>query len=323
MEEEKKHLPHCGANEGYMCSCDDPPKTAKLPEVLQKEADKMSKSADASKDSSPSSAVQTTGVALRPPSDPIRIMLAGQMKALNNFLGGEQNALRFMSAVSHVAQKVPKLKQCSLDSLIGAFMECAALGLYPGTAAGDCYVIPYGNVAQFQIGYRGLKTLAYRSGITICDAEVVYANDKFKEVLGTSPRLEHERTTAIRGEPIGAYAWAEVNGRKIFRYMTKEDIMKIKEMSKAKNNGPWASGDPMLWMWMKTVFKQMAKLLPTSEKIEGENLARAIQVDNINERGGYIVGTDRQLVEVAFEESEDEKIDAGKAKKAAMKPRKK
>jgi len=252
-------------------------------------------------------------------SDPVRILLAGQRAALNNFLGNEQNALRFMSAVAHVVQRIPKLRTCTQESLIGAFMECAALGLYPGSAAGDCYVLPYGNIAQFQIGYRGLKTLAYRSGITMCDAEVVYANDKFREILGTSPRLEHERTAAVRGEPIGAYAWAEINGRKIFRYMTKADIMKIKEMSKAKDSGPWAKGDPMLWMWMKTVFKQMAKLLPTSEKVEGETLARAIQVDSINERGGYITGPERQLVEVAFEESEDEKIDAGKKKKAALK----
>lgn len=60
--------------------------------------------------------------------------------------------------------------------------------------------------------------------------------------------------------------------------MSKSDIEKIKGMSKAANSdhSPWNSAsDPELWMWKKTVLKQLAKLLPKTEE-----LSQAIASDN-------------------------------------------
>lgn len=277
-------------------------------------------------------ASKSAGAVAVKPADPIKALLMSQKAALHNFLGTEANAMRFLSSVMHSLQQVPKLRECTHGSLIGAFMECAALGLYPDNVSGDCYVLPYADgrsgkiLAQFQIGYRGLKTLAYRAGIRSCGTEVVYANDKFKEYLGTSPRIEHEKALDDRGLPIGAYAWAEIaSGAKVFKYMTKKEIFKIKAMSKSGKNdkGPWASGDPMFWMWQKTVFKQLAKLLPTSEKVDGDKFARAIHADNAVERGGCIIGPEREIIDVPFEESNDDKIDSVKAKKEGMRKSKK
>lgn len=254
-------------------------------------------------------------------NDPIRKLLISQMGALQNFLGNQENALRFMSAVAHAVQKVPALRECTTESLLGAFMECAALGLYPGNASGDCYVLPYKNDAQFQMGYRGFKTLAFRAGIKSCGTDVVHENDEFLEERGTVQKLTHVPAEGDRGQPIGAYAWAKIGDEIVFRYMKKEDILKIKEKSKSKNSeySPWASkNDPMLWMWQKTVFKQLAKLLPTSEVLD-----RAVYVDNVNERGGHVAGAERNVVEVPFEATEDEQIESGKARKAAMRGKKK
>jgi len=66
-------------------------------------------------------------------------------------------------------RKNPKLLECSRESLLGAVMTAAQLGLEPGVL-GHAYLIPYWNnktksyEVQFQIGYKGLLDLVRRSG---------------------------------------------------------------------------------------------------------------------------------------------------------------
>ena len=64
--------------------------------------------------------------------------------------------------------KDPKLQECTPQSFLGAMMQAAQLGVEPNTPLGQAYLIPYRNTGQmecqFQIGYRGLIDLAYRSG---------------------------------------------------------------------------------------------------------------------------------------------------------------
>ncbi len=247
-------------------------------------------------------------------------VLKGKQNALKNFLGNEDNAMKFQSAVIQAINGNSALLSCSPQSLLGAFMEIASLGLYPGNYAGDAYVVPYGGKAQFQIGYRGVKTLAYRSGVIRMGAEVVYSKDHYEEVLGTDPYIKHIKPSfgKARGEPVGAYAWAEVaNGKVVFKSMSKDDIMKIKKMSKASgsSHSPWNSNDPMLWMWAKTAFKQLGKLLPTSNDLD-----RALYLDNVSERGGYIE-SEGSVIEVAFDDNET-KIEGMKSKKQEMRGRK-
>lgn len=250
------------------------------------------------------------------PVDDIAILLSKKQKTLRNFLGSEENALRFMSSVMKCIESNPELLKCRPASLMGAFMEAAGLGFYPGNFSGDCYIIPYKDMAQFQIGYRGLKTLAYRSGILRAGTDVVHENDEFKEELGTVQRLTHNRAKGERGKAIGAYAWAEITPKNIaFQYLTEEQILKIKDLSQASksNYSPWNSKqDPEKWMWQKTAWKQLAKMIPTSDKLD-----RAIYLDNVSERGGYIQA-EGEIVEVPFEKTQEERIEEGKTKKEAI-----
>lgn len=61
--------------------------------------------------------------------------------------------------------------------------------------------------------------------------------------------------------------------------MGKTEILGIRDkFSKSKDSAssPWnESKDPELWMWKKTVLKQVAKLVPTNER-----LVQAINYDN-------------------------------------------
>ncbi len=64
--------------------------------------------------------------------------------------------------------------------------------------------------------------------------------------------------------------------------MGKTEIFSIRDkFSKSKDSpsSPWnESRDPELWMWKKTVLKQVAKLVPKNERI-----IEAIEIDNKND----------------------------------------
>lgn len=93
-------------------------------------------------------------------------------KALPSVITPERFTRIVLSAIS----VNPKLGSCTPASFLGAMMTSAQLGLEVNTPLGQAYVLPYLNKgvleAQFQLGYKGLIDLAYRSG----DVEVIQAH---------------------------------------------------------------------------------------------------------------------------------------------------
>jgi recombination protein RecT len=78
-------------------------------------------------------------------------------------------------------------------SLLGAFIQCAQFGLEPSDGLGECWIIPYGKIATFQLGYKGLVKMLWRTGLLKdFQYEVVYENDVFKVVKGEKTKLIHE-----------------------------------------------------------------------------------------------------------------------------------
>lgn len=138
---------------------------------------------------------------------------------------------RFTRMVFTALSSTPKLQQCTPQSFLGAMMQAAQLGLEPNTPVGQAYLIPYKNKGiqecQFQLGYKGLIDLAYRSGeIKDIQAHEVYENDVFEYEFGLEPKLKHIPATHDRGEIIMYYAvFHIVNGGYGFEVMSKEDII--------------------------------------------------------------------------------------------------
>lgn len=56
------------------------------------------------------------------------------------------------------------LANCSPQSVLNAALTAASMDLPINPNLGFAYIIPYGKVAQFQIGYKGIIQLAQRSG---------------------------------------------------------------------------------------------------------------------------------------------------------------
>lgn len=170
---------------------------------------------------------------------------------------------RFTRMVLTALSSTPKLQTCTPQSFLGAMMQAAQLGVEPNTPLGQAYLIPYGNVCQFQLGYKGLIDLAYRSGeVSSIQAHEVHENDKFEYELGLDPKLRHVPAKADRGPVVWYYAVLKLkNGGVGFEVMSREDVEKFAmKKSKAYRNGPWQTDfDEMA---KKTVLKKVLKYAP-------------------------------------------------------------
>ena len=174
------------------------------------------------------------------------------------------NSDRFVRIAITTIRQNPKLAQCNQESLLGALMVSAQLGLEPGVL-GQCYLIPYGRECQFQIGYKGMIELLRRSGqLKDIYAYSVYENDEFEMTYGLNRDLKHKPNLQDRGNFIGCYCVAVLkDDARAFEYMTKEEIEAHgKKFSKTYGNGPWKTDFEA--MAHKTVVKKMLKWLPVS-----------------------------------------------------------
>lgn len=90
----------------------------------------------------------------------------------------------------------PKLGTCTPESFVVALIEAAFLRLEPSGVLGGAYLVPYGNRAQLQIGYRGLVDLAQRGGtIGSVYASPVYEKDDWAFDLGSEAFIRHRPFT--------------------------------------------------------------------------------------------------------------------------------
>lgn len=186
-------------------------------------------------------------------------------KALPSVITPERFTRIVMSAIS----TTPKLADTTPQSFLGAMMNAAQLGLEPNTPMGQAYLIPYKNKGilecQFQIGYKGLIDLAYRSGeVSIIQAHEVRENDEFSYEYGLEPKLEHKPALHDRGDVYCYYAMFHTkDGGFGFEVMSKEDIQAHTAKYSQSYGGvfsPWKTNfDEMA---KKTVLKRTLKYAP-------------------------------------------------------------
>lgn len=178
-----------------------------------------------------------------------------------------------------------KLQECTAESFLGSMMQAAQLGVEPNTPLGQAYLIPYRNKGvmevQFQLGYRGMIDLAYRSGeVQNIQAHEVYENDTFEYELGLEPKLKHIPALKDRGEVILYYAVFKLtNGGVGFEVMSKEDVEAFaKKKSKTYGTGPWQSDFDA--MAKKTLVKRLLKFAPLKS-----DFVRAVTADETIKSG--------------------------------------
>jgi recombination protein RecT len=175
---------------------------------------------------------------------------------------------QFLRAAATAVLDNPKLAAANLrSSLLQATLKCAQDGLIPDGR--EAAFVIYGGrepKVQYQPMIGGLRRIAADHGWSLLTA-VVYENDGF------DPDLEEHRTNhkptplgQDRGRPIGAYAIAEHrDGRRVGpEVYTLEQIEKARQVSRAKDDGPWVTW----WETMaeKTPGRRLFKKLPLDPK---------------------------------------------------------
>ncbi len=197
--------------------------------------------------------------------DYIKSMEGEIKKALPSVLTPERFTRMMLSAVSNT----PKLPECTPKSFLAAMMSAAQLGLEPNTPLGQAYLIPFKNKGvlevQFQVGYKGLIDLAYRSGeVDIIQAQAVHENDVWECEFGIDPKLKHIPADTNRGEVVRYYAMFRTKtGGYGFEVMSVDDIKAhAQKYSQSFNSSfsPWKSNFDA--MAKKTVLKQCLKYAP-------------------------------------------------------------
>jgi recombination protein RecT len=184
---------------------------------------------------------------------------------------------RFTRLAISTLNNSPELQKCDTLSFMKSMMTCAQLGLEPSPVLGTCYLLPFNNrkagkmEVQFILGYKGMITLARRSGeILSMSVRPVYKNDIFKIGFGMEDTLEHvpygcreDEEFADSGVFRGVYMVCKFkDGGHLIDYMPKAEIERHRAKSLAKDFGPWK--DFYEEMALKTIIRKNFKYLPSS-----------------------------------------------------------
>ena len=247
---------------------------------------------------------------LRAPSLVVGDLVKKYEVQIREALGRAMDPERFTRLLITVIAQNPNLLRAvneAPQTLIGAILSCAQLGLEPNTPLGHCYLIPYfekDKVASadaghevfkmkvnLQLGYQGTLVLSYRSGdIAEVDTQTVYEKDFFKYQLGTNRFIQHVPFDGEDpGEAVKYYAVIKLkSGGVLFKVWSKSQVMShAKKFAKSWNNkyqkffGPWA--DNFDAMAKKTVLLDCLKLAPKSsslaQQLAADNTTKSVSLD--------------------------------------------
>ena len=190
---------------------------------------------------------------------------------------------RIIKTVVTAAMKNPAILKCTKESILLSVFQSLDLGLEIGNALGEAHLVPYGSTCQMIPGYRGLVSLARRSGkIRAIEARIVREGDEFDYELGTNPKLVHKPSfSEVPAEMRAVYAIAFfADGSTQFEIMVKAEVDAIRKRSRSGNNGPWVTDYEE--MAKKTVVRRLSKYLPLSPE-----LSRALEIQAMAEAGDF------------------------------------
>jgi len=205
----------------------------------------------------------------------------------------EKAARRFAKMIYTTVSNSPALQKCSIASIIKSASISASLDL-DIDPRGLAYLVPYNNnigtkqnpryqmEAQFQIGYKGLIELAYRSGrVKSISAHCIYESEMkkvdIKRVDGQFKVVHPFSIEPPSGEIVLVYATAIIEGIDPYSIvLRKSEVEYYRQKSKAPNSPAWKNfyND----MAKKTAIRQLSKYIPKS--VSGlEEFAKGAAID--------------------------------------------
>ncbi|RXI38693.1 recombinase RecT [Clostridium tetani] len=223
----------------------------------------------------------------------------------------KQRAPQYMSSIVNLVNSDINLKKCDQMSVVASCMVAATLDLPVDKNLGYAWVVPYGNKAQFQLGYKGYVQLALRTGqyksinvIEIHEGELIDWNPLTEELKIDFSKKESDAVIGYAGY------FELLNGFKKSTYWTKEQITKHKNKFSKSDFGWKKDFDAMA---RKTVLRNMLSKWGILS-IEMQNAYTADQriiKNEIMETGE--VKENIEYIEADFESYEDNSIEEGGA----------
>lgn len=204
-------------------------------------------------------------------------LIERQKPAIERALPTAIGAERFTRIALTEIRRNPKILDCNPDSVLGALMLVAQLGLEPGPL-GHAYLVPFAKECTFILGYTGIIALAYRSGeLRSIAAWPVWEAEPFRVIGGSGAKIVHELLPPdTRGDAIKAYyALARLkSGGEVWKVLYPDEIEAHRRRSPAANaaSSPWKS-DPLA-MALKTCVRALRPWLPLSATV-----AQAVALD--------------------------------------------
>lgn len=187
---------------------------------------------------------------------------------------------------------VRDLDKCDPESVLGALMTAAQLGLRPAVL-GHCWPLPFwdnqtrSKRAQLVIGYEGYVHLAYESDrLQSVKANVIYEEDywDWDEASNSPPVHRRPKLNTPRGELAGYYTVGYTTTGGVVAYlMDRQEMLAWRDLyaprftteeersrgERGKVVGPWSKpvGSPEFdSMGKKTTLRQASKWLPKSAR---------------------------------------------------------
>lgn len=195
---------------------------------------------------------------------------------------------KYRALVANACRAVPKLYGCVPETVLGAALRCAQLGLAPNDPRSLAWILPYdrrenGRVvaseAQFQLGYGGVLELARRAvpGLRF-DGRPVYPNDEFDIDFGRDQPLVHRPGVVLGHTDRGgdAFAWyvraLYPDGSVQVHVLDRQGVEYHRSFSKQPDGQMWSKSYDAAAL--KSVVMDMRRWLPSSAE-----LSLAIEAD--------------------------------------------
>ncbi len=220
-------------------------------------------------------------------------------KYLKDVLGEKKNS--FVNNITALVSNNASLQKCDAVSVLYAGIKATALDLPLDANLGFAYVIPYGSQAQFQIGYKGFKQLALRTGLFRVMSETDVKEGEIKSFNRLTGEIEFDWISDYNERKnkhtIGYVSYFKLqNGFESTYYRSIDEINDHgKKYSKMYQKGSGLWKDEFDSMALKTVVKlNLSKNAPLSIEMQTAILAdQAI----ITDKGIHYIDNDIAMSE--------------------------
>ena len=138
----------------------------------------------------------------------------------------KENSGAFLSSLIDLYNYDTNLQKCKAKDVIMEALKAATLKLPINKQLGFAYIVPYKDVPQFQLGYKGYIQLAMRTGqYQNLNAGIIYEGMEIKNnYLAGTIEIHGDKQS---DNEIGYFAYFKlINGFEKCLYMSKEDITK-------------------------------------------------------------------------------------------------